>query len=104
MPETSSMPPQPSIPDDGQTPLCAVHSQQIHEVRGDIRELKVASINESALLRDVRERVIRLEARLDTISSSLTKHTDRASEMFFRYAWPLILVALTAAITRYVGK
>lgn len=101
---SSSNPPKPSIPDDtGPTPLCVQHGQEIREVRQDVKELRAQNATESGLLRDVRERVIVIETRLEAIGTHLTKHTDRAQDLFFRYAWPLILVGLTAAVTKLLG-
>jgi hypothetical protein len=101
-----SDPPNPSYPDDtGPNPaLCVAHGQDIRDLRSDVKELKGSNAAEQGLLRDVRERLIRLETQVGYISTTMTKHTDRASEAFFRYGWPIFLVIITAIVTHYATK
>lgn len=102
-PQNSDIPEQ-RLDDTGPNPLCVQHGEQIREVRGDVKELKASSLAKTATLQDLRERLIRVETRLEFISTQVTKQTDKASEAFFRYGWPIFLVIITALVSHYAKR
>jgi len=78
--------------------------QAVAELKSDVRDLKEDRDRDSGFVRDIRDRLVRVEVTLETLSKVITKQTDRAQEAFFRYVWPIILIVLTAAVTYYLQK
>lgn len=91
--------------------VCLLHARELAEVRGDVQgvksvvaELKQDRDRDSGIVRDIRDRLVRVETRLEMISVTLTKQTDRTQDAFFKYGWPIILIVLTATATYYAQK
>lgn len=50
---------------------------------------------------EIRERLVRVEVRLDDMGTKLTRLVDRSENAFKTYGWPLVLI-LATALTTYV--
>lgn len=91
------------------TERCMLHEREAAQIRAvvqsmqtDLSDLKDSHGGSKDVLRDVRDRLVTVEVRLDHISENLTKHMDRAQDHVYKYGWPIILVGFTAAITHFL--
>lgn len=64
---------------------CTEHAARLQAIEADTRE--------------VRDRLIAMETRLDPIARWVERQMDRNSEVFRVYIWPAAMVLLTAVIT-----
>jgi hypothetical protein len=73
---------------------------RLDSVVEDVAELKRDRSSDRELLSAIRLEQVSQRVTIDQVGTMLAKHTDRAGDAFKTYLWPVLMIVVTALISK----